>query len=331
MFRASWGRLSPFGATIHIPRCHHSLPLSLAVLMLTWFALVVIASSTKLAPGVVAKVCLSFSSSVFVTYVLSNSSSGLEFVGDNSAALQQLNLSLRHWCRHLLGWPSASPQQFTGSWVSAMHSALPSDVHSRCLVAFVPWTTLPLAIQCKAHGRTGARPLFGAPLLRPSDIGSREAIPRLDRDLRLRLATMASDLHGVRVGVSSDTFLPAKENPVYSFNLPPSAVRLWGLARWGHDLSSTSRPSHHLLAPSTCPFCHDVDGSLAHHLSSCPAHINARATWAHSCGVSPPDVPTLARHGWMFNPLDELNTPQTIRAHIRFVGLVCESLRPPSW
>ena len=35
---------------------------------------------------------------------------------------------------------------------------------------------------------------------------SREAIPRLDRDLRLRLAAMASDLHGVRVDVSSDNF-----------------------------------------------------------------------------------------------------------------------------
>ena len=50
---------------------------------------------------------LSFSSSVLITYVLS--SFGLEFVGDDSAALQQLNLSLRRWCRHLLGWPSASP------------------------------------------------------------------------------------------------------------------------------------------------------------------------------------------------------------------------------
>ena len=93
--------------------CHNTgtsvsllLPLSLGVLTLTWSALVVIASSTKLAPGVVAKVCISLSP--FVTYVLSSSSFGLEFFGDDSAALQQLNLSLRRWCRHLLGWPSAS-------------------------------------------------------------------------------------------------------------------------------------------------------------------------------------------------------------------------------
>ena len=42
-------------------------------------------------------------------FLLICSSFGLEFVGDDPAALQQLNLSLRRWCLHLLGWPSASP------------------------------------------------------------------------------------------------------------------------------------------------------------------------------------------------------------------------------
>ena len=52
---------------------------------------------------------LCFSSSVFVTYFLSNSSSfGLEFIADDPLALQQFNHTLRRWCRHLLGWPSAS-------------------------------------------------------------------------------------------------------------------------------------------------------------------------------------------------------------------------------
>ena len=120
---------------------------------------------------------------------------------------------------------------------------------------------------------------------------------------------MASDLHGVRVAVSSDNFLPARENPVHSFNLPPSALCLWAHARWGHDLSSTGRPSRHRLGPSSCSFCHDVDGSLAHHLFSCTAHINARAAWAHSCGVSPPDVPALARHGWVVNVQHAADNP----------------------
>ena len=47
---------------------------------------------------------LSFSSSVFVTCVLSSSSFGLKFIADDPLALQQFNLALRRWCCHLLGW-----------------------------------------------------------------------------------------------------------------------------------------------------------------------------------------------------------------------------------
>ena len=154
---------------------------------------------------------------------------------------------------------------------------------------------------------------------------SREVNPRLHGSLRHRLSAMVSDLHGVLVNTLSDNFLPVRENPVYSFNLPPSAFRLWGLARWGHDPSSTGRPSRHRQGPTSCPFCHDTDGSLMHHLSTCPSHHNARTAWAHSCGISPPDVSTLARHGWVFNPVDESNSPQTIRAHIRFSHCVLTS------
>ena len=91
-------------------------------------------------------------------------------------------------------------------------------------------------------------PYFGRPTLALS-----RNHHRLDRDLRVKLATMASDLHGVRVALSSNDFLPAKENPIYSINLHSSAVRLWWLARWGHDLSSIGRPSRHRLGPSSCP------------------------------------------------------------------------------
>ena len=68
-----------------------------------------------------------------------------------------------------------------------------------------------------------------------------------------------------------------------------------------------------------------------HHLSACPSHRNAQAAWAHSCGISLPDASVLAQHSWVFNPLDEANTPQTIRAHTLFVGHVCDQLQPPSW
>ena len=160
---------------------------------------------------------------------------------------------------------------------------------------------------------------------------SREVGPRLDRALRLRLSAMASDLHGVLVAALSGSSLSIRENPVYSFNLPPSAFRLCGLALWGHDHSSTGRPSRHRQFPSTCSFCHDTDGSLMHHLSACPSHHNARTAWSHSCGISLPEASVLAQHSWVFNPLDEANTPQTIGAHILFVGHVCDQLQPPSW
>ena len=144
-----------------------SLPLSVGVLTLTWSALVVIASSTKPAPDVVAKVCLSLSphlSSLHTSFPVRH------LVWSSSATTpQQISNSTSHSVAGAVIFLGGLSQQFTGSLVSAMHSALPSDVHSRCLVACVPWTTLPLALQtlpvssgsvppCKAHGRT--RPLF---------------------------------------------------------------------------------------------------------------------------------------------------------------------------
>ena len=130
------------------------------------------------------------------------------------------------------------------------------------------------------------------PLLRPSYVGSLAKPFPAWTDLRLRLAAMASDLHGVRVDVSSDNFLPARENPVYSFNLPPSAVRLWGLARWGHDLSSTGRPSHHRLGPSSCPFCNDVGGSVQLGLIPAASH---RPTFLRLHGTAGCSTPSTSR------------------------------------
>ena len=158
---------------------------------------------------------------------------------------------------------------------------------------------------------------------------SRESLPF---PLKYIDATCASDLQPwlptcmacVSMSLLTTSSLPGRTRSTHSTSLPPQC-------RWGHNLSSTGRPSRHRLGPSSCLFCHDVDGSLAHHLSSCSAHINARTAWAHSCGVSPSDVPAFARHGWVFNPLDESNTPQTIRAHICFVGLVCKRLQRLSW
>ena len=301
---------------------------------------------------------LSFSSSIFITYVLSSSSFVLEFVGDDSAALQQLNLSLRRWCRHLLDGPVLSPvaaahwelgigdalrfalgRAFSlfGRLCAMDHSSspppIPAGVSRICSSVQGTWSHWCASALCSLSiphpGHVG---ISWAPLLRPSDVGSLEKpFPAWTvtsaAGFQPRLPTCMACLS---MSLLTTSFLPGRTRSTHSTS-PPSAVRLWGHARCGHDLSSTRRPSRHRLGPPTCPFCNDADGSLAHHLSSCPARVNARAVWAHSCGVSPPDVPTLALHGWVFNPLDESNTPKTIRAHIHFVGLVCERLQPLSW
>ena len=63
------------------------------------------------AHGVTVKAYQSVSStvSVFIACVLSSPSFSLEYIGDDPAALLQFNLSLRRWCRQVLGWPRASP------------------------------------------------------------------------------------------------------------------------------------------------------------------------------------------------------------------------------
>ena len=322
-----------------------SLPLSLGVFTWTWCALVVISSSTRPAPGVVAKVCPLFLL-ICIHYLRP-----FQFVIWSGVRRRRLRStlatepSLRRWCRSLLGWPSASPVaavywefgvgealRFALGRAFSLFGRLCAMDHSSSPPP-VPASVFPYLFHRARRSVLRFPSQFDilatlafpwAPLLRPSDVGS------LEKPFPAWTATSAAGVQPwfltcmACLSMSrADNFLLARDNPIYTFNPPPSAVRLWGLARWGHDLSSTGSPSRHRLGPSTCPFCHDADGSLAHHMSSCPAHVNARAVWA-SCGVSPPDVPTLARHGWVFNPLDESNMPQTIRARIRFVGLVCE-------
>ena len=186
---------------------------------------------------------------------------------------------------------------------------------------------------CKELGRTGACLLFTLPIPHPGHVGvspgsppsslhrwfSHEVSPRLDRDLRHGLSAMVFDLQGVLVDVFSDNFLPVRENPVYSVNLHPSALRLKGLARWGHDHSSASRPSRHRQGPPPAPFA--VTRTAAPHITFPLAslHHNARAAWAHSCGISLPEPPALAQHSWYSTPSMK-QTPQIIRAHILLVG-----------
>ena len=89
-------------------------------------------------------------------------------------------------------------------------------------------------------------------------------------------------------------------------NLRPS-FRLWGLARWGHDNSSTGRPSRHWQSPSTCSFCHDMDGSLCIILLLALPTTTLVLPGLMSCGISLATMPlcsvSVAHLTWVFNPL----------------------------
>ena len=63
----------------------------------------------------------------------------------------------------------------------------------------------------------------------------------------------------------------------------------------------------------------------------CSHHSVARASWVYFCGIAVSEAALWARHSWIFNPQHETNTMQTVRAHVRFVGLVCSQLESPRW
>ena len=65
-----------------------------------------------------------FAASLFQSYVLPSISWGLEFCLNSSPAIRLLDGALRRWCRHLLGWPSGSPNAavfLEPGWPDALH------------------------------------------------------------------------------------------------------------------------------------------------------------------------------------------------------------------
>ena len=277
---------------------------------------------------------LSFTSSIFVT-VLSSSSFGLEFIGDDHPALQQFNLALRRWCRHLLGWPSASPVA-AAHWElvigDALHLALGrafSLVERLCAVDHAsprPPVTANVFRLCSSaqgtwsHWCASALHSFSIPL--PDHMGispasapsslhrwfSQEASPRLDRALRYRISAMVSDLHGVHVDVFSDNFLPVREIPVYSFNLPPCLSSPAGAM-------TTPPQAVPLVTGRVLP---PAPSAMTRTAPSCITFPLALATTTLELPwLTPVASPCLLLRRWHntvgFNPLDEANTPQTIR------------------
>ena len=260
--------------------------------------LAAIVSSTRPVLGALVKVSLSpyrrlFSSPMFspARHVVSSSSVMILLPTSSST-------SLRRWCRHLLGYPALLPlQQCTGNLVLVMHRALPSgrafslfgrlcavdhasprpSGHCQYLPALFrrakyKWSYWP------HPGHVGVSP--GSP---PSSLHrwfSQEVSPRLDRDLRHRLSAMVSDLHGVPVDVFSDNFLPVRENPG-AMTTPPQAQEF-------PLVTSRAPPPVPFAMTRTAPLYITFPLALYHH--------NARAAWAHSCGISLPEAPALAQH-----------------------------------
>ena len=111
---------------------------------------------------------------------------------------------------------------------------------------------------------------------------------------------------------------------VYGRGSSPEHVRLLGIARWGHDCLPCDRFARHVGLPERCRFCDAADGDLWHCLSECPSLADFRAQWAFRCGIPPQALERWSHHSWMCDPRSIHYSPGSVRAHIRFVGEVCQ-------
>ena len=132
--------------------------------------------------------------------------------------------------------------------------------------------------------------------------------PALNRHVRVSSLAVNAGPHQIEYGRSSI----------------PSHARFWGLARWGHDLFPGGQAARHLGLSLSCVLCEAPSGDLFHCLSECPAFSDLRDKWRRHCSIHPDSVSFWARHPWLFLPSSSLNSVSSIRAHVSFVGQVCE-------
>ena len=200
---------------------------------------------------------VSFAVSVFDTCVLSSACFGLEFVGDDAAAVAKAE-------------------------------------HFRCSAVCAPWTAgsrFPLglsgALQLCAHCQRLSPVSLGFLLVRrrwPSHVGA------LGKFVFAWIVISITDWQPWQLtSVGSRWTLQQTYNSVYSRNFPFAWSRLWGPARWDHDPSITGRSATR-VAPWVVVCAMPTNGSLIHHLAACPCHIYARDVWAQSCGLPPSEA-----------------------------------------
>ena len=172
-----------------------------------------------------------FAAFLFRSYVLPSISRGLEFCLNSSPAVRLIDGALRRWGRHLLGWPSGSPNAavfLERGWPHAQHLCTERLLSSAC--AHLPHCPL--------------RPWFmGVPLRRPLQlIGCStpqfvrhwlsffcSLCPSLVSDTRRAAASSLSVCHvhcpfAVNAG---------PHQIVYGRSCSSSLARFWGFARWG--------------------------------------------------------------------------------------------------
>ena len=259
---------------------------------------------------------------------------------------------LHCWC-HLLGWPSASPvvaEHWELGVGDALHLALERTFSLFGRFAVAP----PVALR--------SRPLCsGSPRLRwvLGHIGARLLSTLSPSRFPPTWASLLALRPRHSTGGSPEKSILVSTVPFVTGSLPWSLTHMASLSTL--SLATSSLSGRTLCTPSTCLPLPFVCGVLRAGAMTLPAGVPlvigrvpppapfAMTQTAPSCITFPLVLPTtmpelpghtpaasLRRmfprlHGTgVFNPVDESNSPQTIRAHIRFVGL-CERLQPPSW
>ena len=201
-------------------------------------------------------------------------------MGDDAAAITKFTLALRRWYRQVLGWPRASPiaaihweVDISNSLRLVLGRAFP--LFGRLCATDLQTLALLCPQTCSFFMRgTGAHWCVLTPCSPPVAVArwcSWEIGVRLDRDVHHRLATVASDLHGFLVDVTTDLRLPARDNAVCSRNFPFAWSRLWGLARWARSLCDRSVRSKLIGSPSNP--CSSLKVLYIFKADTCSSHL----------------------------------------------------------
>ena len=145
--------------------------------------------------------------------------------------------------------------------------------------------------------------------------------PLLNRFLRDRLVAAASLLSVCHVRVSSH----AVDAGLHQMDVLPFHPTLVSGGLLVGVMSFPGVEQRGTLVSLCRAFCvRPPSGDLFHCLSECPAFSDLRDQWCRQCSIHPDSVSFWARHPWLFLPSSSLNSVSSVRAHVLFVGQVCE-------